>query len=59
VVEAEDSAEAFIWRQYPEFEEFRRLNMGLEVDIWLTIDSTLLPVPDSIPEGEEIQFIDE
>jgi hypothetical protein len=33
--------------------------MGLEVDIWLTIDSTLLPVPDSIPEGEEIQFIDE
>jgi len=59
VLESEDSAEAFIWRQYPEFEEFRRLNMGLEVDIWLTIDSTLLPLPDSIPEGEETQFIDE
>ncbi len=58
VAEAEDSARAFIWRQYPEFEEFRRLNMGLEVDIWLTIDSTLLPVPDSIPEGEENEFND-
>jgi len=59
VVEEEDSAQAFIWRQYPEYEEFRRLNMGLEVDLWLTIDSTLLPVPDSIPEGEETEFIDE
>jgi beta-lactam-binding protein with PASTA domain len=59
VLEEEDSAGAFIWRQYPEYEEFRRLNMGLEVDLWLTIDSTLLPVPDSIPEGEETEFIDE
>jgi beta-lactam-binding protein with PASTA domain len=59
VVEEQDSAQAFIWRQYPEFEEFRRMNMGLEVDLWLTIDSTLLPVPDSIPEGEETEFIDE
>jgi beta-lactam-binding protein with PASTA domain len=44
---AEDSASAFIWRQYPEFEEFSRLNMGMEVDIWLSVDSTLLPQPDS------------
>lgn len=45
---AEDSALAFIWRQYPEFDEFGRLNMGMEVDIWLTIDSTLLPVDSTL-----------
>lgn len=59
VVGEEDSAQAFIWRQYPEFEEFRRMNMGLEVDLWLTVDSTLLPVPDSIPEGDETDFLHE
>ncbi|MGW8314860.1 MAG: PASTA domain-containing protein [Bacteroidales bacterium] len=59
IQDAEDSAEAFIWRQYPEFEEFRRLNMGLEVDIWLTVDSTLLPVPDTIQEGEETEILHE
>ena len=44
----EDSANAFVWRQYPEYDEFRRLNMGMEVDIWLTIDSTLLPSADTL-----------
>ena len=56
---AEDSALAFIWRQYPEFDEFRRLNMGMEVDIWLTIDSTLLPVPDSTLLQEESEIVHE
>ncbi len=59
IQDEEDSAAAFIWRQYPEFEEFRRLNMGLEVDIWLTVDSTLLPVPDTIQEGEETEILHE
>lgn len=45
--DAEDSSAAFIWRQYPEFDEFRSMNKGMEVDIWLTIDSTLLPQPDT------------
>jgi eukaryotic-like serine/threonine-protein kinase len=45
--DAEDSAGAFIWRQYPDYDEFKRLNMGMEVDIWLTLDSTLLPLSDS------------
>lgn len=57
--DAEDSAQAFIWRQYPEFEEFKRMNMGMEVDIWLTVDSTLLPVPDSTLFGENTEFVDE
>ncbi len=42
-----DSLTAFIWRQYPEVKGRDRLNLGMEVDVWLTVDSTLLPVPDS------------
>lgn len=56
---AEDTSAAFIWRQYPEFEEFSRLNMGMEVDIWLSIDSTLLPQPDSILLGDDTDIIHE
>ena len=48
ILDMEDSAAAFVWRQYPEYSAFNRLNMGLEIDVWLTIDSTLLPLPDSI-----------
>jgi beta-lactam-binding protein with PASTA domain len=46
--DAEDSSAAFIWRQYPDFDEFKRLNMGMEIDIWMTLDSTLLTRSDSI-----------
>ena len=55
---AEDSAAAFIWRQYPEFEEFSRMNMGMEVDIWLTADSSLLPQPDTLL-GEDTEIFNE
>jgi beta-lactam-binding protein with PASTA domain len=54
----EDSTGAFIWRQYPEFDEFKRMNKGMEVDIWLTIDSTLLPVTDTLLM-EETEMVDE
>ena len=57
--DAMDSTQAFIWRQYPEFDEFKRMNMGMEVDIWLTVDSTLLPVPDSTLFGEDTEFMHE
>ncbi len=57
--DAEDSAKAFIWRQYPEFDEFRRMNMGMEVDIWLTVDSTLLPMPDSTLFGVDTEIVHE
>jgi len=55
---AEDTAAAFIWRQYPEFEEFSRMNMGMEVDIWLSADSSLLPQPDTLL-GEDTELIHE
>lgn len=48
VMDGEDSATAFVWRQYPAYDQFKRLNLGMEVDIWLTVDSTLLPEPDTI-----------
>ncbi|MGM0473595.1 MAG: PASTA domain-containing protein [Bacteroidota bacterium] len=57
VLDEKDSAMAFIWRQYPEFDEFRRLNMGMEVDIWLTVDSTRLPEPDSLLFEEDADFL--
>jgi len=58
IEEAEDSTGAFIWRQYPDFDEFKRLNMGMEVDIWLTLDSTRMPMADSIL-GDDIERMDE
>lgn len=57
--EAEDSAGAFVWRQYPEFDEFRRLNMGMEMDIWLSLDSTLLPRSDSTLFGDDTDIVDD
>lgn len=57
--EAKDSSGVFIWRQYPDFDEFKRLNMGMEIDIWLTLDSTLLPLPDSTFIGDDTERMDE
>jgi beta-lactam-binding protein with PASTA domain len=57
--EAEDSSGAFVWRQYPEFDELRRLNMGMEMDIWISLDSTLLPKLDSTRFGDDTEFLDE
>ena len=57
--EAEDSSGAVVWRQYPDFDEFKRLNMGMELDIWLTVDSTLLPLPVSSVIGDDIESMDE
>jgi len=59
VASEEDTADAFIWRQYPEYNELRRLNMGMEVDLWLTIDSTLLPVADTLAGSEQTEMLDE
>jgi len=57
--EAEDSTGAIIWRQYPDYDEFKRLNMGMELDIWLTLDSTRVPLPDSSLHGGDIERLDE
>jgi beta-lactam-binding protein with PASTA domain len=43
--DAEDSINAFVWKQKPEFNEDNLMNLGSSVDIWLTADSTKLPRP--------------
>ncbi|MCF8377977.1 MAG: PASTA domain-containing protein [Bacteroidales bacterium] len=44
----EDSIASFIWQQRPEFNEEFRLQLGSQVDIFLTIDSTKLPFIDTL-----------
>ena len=56
--DAEDSLNAFVWKQKPEFNEEALMNLGSSVDIWLTSDSTKLPLPvneisSSENDGEE------
>jgi beta-lactam-binding protein with PASTA domain len=57
--DAEDSTGAFIWRQYPDYDEFKRLNMGMEVDIWLTLDSTHMPLRNSSLRGGDLERMNE
>ena len=42
VTDATDSIEARVWRQYPSFKENKKIRLGSTVDIWLTVDSTVL-----------------
>jgi len=44
---AVDSANAFIWKQRPVFDDQTMLNLGSTVDIWITADSTKLPQADT------------
>jgi beta-lactam-binding protein with PASTA domain len=44
---AEDSAAAFIWKQRPIYTEDNEIliSLGASVDIWVTVDSSKLPLP--------------
>ncbi len=55
----EDTSMAFIWRQRPLYENGNKLQMGSSVDVWLTIDSTKLPVPDTMRIEETEMLFDE
>jgi beta-lactam-binding protein with PASTA domain len=46
-INADDSANAIIWKQRPVFDDETLLNLGSTVDIWITVDSTKLPQPDT------------
>jgi beta-lactam-binding protein with PASTA domain len=39
---AEDSLNAFVWKQRPKAEEGTKLNLGASIDIWVTLDSLKL-----------------
>ncbi len=48
VINGEDSAAAFVWKQNPEYSEDRKLRLGSPVYIWLSVDSLRLPQPDTL-----------
>jgi eukaryotic-like serine/threonine-protein kinase len=43
----DDSLNAFVWRQRPEYSEDLRMQLGSIIDLWLSLDSTLLQMPKS------------
>ena len=43
-----DSLYAFVWKQRPEVTEEIRLQLGSNVDLWVTVDSTKLPQTDTL-----------
>ncbi len=45
---ADDSLNAFVFKQNPEYSEDATLQLGAAVYIWLTVDSTLLPVDSTL-----------
>jgi len=41
--EEQEGVKYFVYRQYPEFDEDRKLDMGRGVDLWLTSDTLKIP----------------
>lgn len=48
VLTEEDSTVAWVYRQNPEYDGLSNIRKGMEVFVWLTVDSTLLPVSDTL-----------
>lgn len=53
IVDGTDSLEARVWRQYPSYKENKRIRLGSTIDLWLTVDSTLL-YPELFNEPDSI-----
>lgn len=60
VIDHEDSTNAIIWKQHPEHDAHIHVQLGSFVDVWLTLDSTKLPLPDTlmINDGDTIYEFD-
>lgn len=58
IMDGTDSAEAKVWRQYPSFKEHKQIRLGTSIDLWLTVDSTIL-YPDLYQEPNDTINIDE
>lgn len=59
ILKGEDTLNAFVYKQNPEFKEDASLQLGSAIYLWLTvdsakmpIDSTLLMISDTIPSTE-------
>ncbi|MCG8411819.1 MAG: PASTA domain-containing protein [Bacteroidales bacterium] len=56
IATAEDSLNAKIWRQYPSFKDNKKIRLGSTIDLWITVDSTIL-YPELFIE-DTVQFTD-
>jgi eukaryotic-like serine/threonine-protein kinase len=54
----EDSLNAFIWRQRPEFSEGSQIRLGSTIDLWLSLDSTLIMSPEENEFSPEFEYED-
>jgi eukaryotic-like serine/threonine-protein kinase len=54
----EDSLNAFIWRQRPEFSEGSQIRLGSTIDVWLSVDSTLIMDPEVVEFSPEFEYED-
>ncbi len=43
IVNDRDTANAFIWKQRPDYQGGGRLHLGANIDLWLSVDSTKMP----------------
>ena len=50
--DAEDSLNAFVWRQYPSQKNTKKIGLGSSVDLWLTVDSIKIASPEELEEIE-------
>ena len=46
ITTAEDSINAFVWKQYPSVKNTKRIGLGSSVDLWLTVDSMKIAPPE-------------
>ncbi|MDA0742139.1 MAG: PASTA domain-containing protein [Bacteroidetes bacterium] len=53
--EINDTAAAFVLRQFPEFKTDAEVPVGSSVDLWLTSDSTAAYVPEALPVDSLLQ----
>ncbi|MBN2635749.1 MAG: PASTA domain-containing protein [Prolixibacteraceae bacterium] len=51
-VNADDSLNAFVWRQYPSVTNTKKIRLGSSVDLWLTTDSLKITPPEMQGEME-------
>lgn len=54
----EDSLNAFVWRQRPEYFEGSQIRMGSTIDVWLSVDSTLIMDQEEDEFSPEFEYED-
>jgi len=62
ILDGADSLEAKVWRQYPAFKENKTIRLGSTIDLWITVDSTILYpelyIEDSTMISDSLTIID-